>query len=136
MWVALGLAIYALYLGVQVQRTRAAQGELKKELVKGRFAVKHYQIGSLLLTLWVLGALAAMGVTYILEGKLILGPHLLSGLGVVGLVAVSASLAPLMQKGQNWARYVHISLNMVLLGLLGVQAVTGVQIVQKLLSPS
>jgi uncharacterized membrane protein YozB (DUF420 family) len=136
MWVALGLAIYALYLGVQVQRTRVAEGELKKELVKGRFAVKHYQIGSLLLTLWVLGALAAMGVTYILEGKLILGPHLLSGLGIVGLVAVSASLAPLMQKGQNWARYVHISLNMVILGLLSVQAVTGVQIVQKLLSPS
>lgn len=136
MWVALALAIYALYLGVQVQRTRVAEGELKKELIKGRFAVKHYQIGSLLLTLWVLGALAAMGVTYILEGKLILGPHLLSGLGVVGLVAVSASLSPLMQKGQNWARYVHISLNMVILGLLGVQAVTGVQIVQKLLSPS
>lgn len=136
MWVALGLAIYALYLGIQVQRTRTAEGDLKKELVKGRFAVKHYQIGSLLLTLWVLGALAAMGVTYILEGKLILGPHLLSGLGVVGLVAVSASLSPLMQKGQNWARYVHISLNMVILGLLGVQAVTGVQIVQKLLSPS
>lgn len=136
MWVLLGVAIYALYLGIQVQRTRVAQGEQKKELIKGRFAVRHYQMGSILLAFWILGALAAMGVTYILEGKLILGPHLLAGLGIVGLVAMSASLSPLMQKGQNWARYVHISLNMVILGLLGIQAVTGVQIVQKLLSPS
>lgn len=135
-WVLLGVAIYALYLGIQVQRTRTAQGELKKELIKGKFAVRHYQMGSILLAFWILGALAAMGVTYILEGKLILGPHLLAGLGIVGLVAMSASLSPLMQKGQNWARYVHISLNMVILGLLAVQAVTGVQIVQKLLTPS
>jgi len=34
MWILLGVSIYALYLGVQVRRTRTA-GELKKELIRG-----------------------------------------------------------------------------------------------------
>ena len=38
-----------------------------------------------------------------------------------------------MQKGNDAARYTHITLNMVLVGLFGWQAVTGVQIVQRIL---
>jgi len=49
MWILLGVSIYALYLGVQVRRTRTAEGELKKELIKGRYNVRHYQIGSVIL---------------------------------------------------------------------------------------
>jgi hypothetical protein len=38
-----------------------------------------------------------------------------------------------MQK-HDWVRSLHISLNLILLGLFGWQAVTGVQIVQKIVS--
>src|ERR671933_504831 len=134
MWVILALSIYALYLGIQVQRTRYADGDLKKELIKGRYNVKHYQIGSVVLALMVIGAIAALAVTYINNGKLFVGPHLLAGLGMTALIAVSASLSPFMQKGQNWARFTHIALNVVLLGLFGWQAITGVEIVQRIVS--
>jgi hypothetical protein len=39
-----------------------------------------------------------------------------------------------MQQGQNWARYTHVFLNIVLIGLFGWQAFSGIEIVQKLLS--
>jgi hypothetical protein len=134
MWALLLLSLYAAYLGLQVQRTRNAQGEEKKELVKGRYNVKHYQIGSIILALMVVGAIGAMIVTYINNGKLFVGSHLIAGLGMTSLVAISASLSPFMQKGANWARATHIILNFVLLGLFALQAFTGVQIVQKILS--
>lgn len=134
MWVLLGVSVYALYLGVQVRRTRHAEGEVKKELIKGKYNVKHYQIGSVLLGLMVIGALAAMAVTYINNGKLFFGPHLLIGLAMTGMIAVSASLSPFMQKGQDWARYTHIVLNATLLALFSWQAVSGVQIIQNIIS--
>ena len=134
MWVILALAIYALYLGIQVQRTRYADADLRKDLIKGRYNVKHYQVGSVLLGLMVVGAIGGMAVTYINNGKLFVGPHLLAGLGMTALIAISASLSPFMQKGQNWARFTHIALNVVLLGLFGWQAVTGVEIVQRIVS--
>lgn len=132
MWVLLGLTVYALYLGVQIRRTRAAEGDQKKELIKGRFNIRHHQIGSILLALMVLGTIGAMAVTYINNGKLFVGSHLLVGLGMTGMIAVSASLTPFMQKGNDWARYTHIFLNVALLGLFGWQAITGMQIVQRI----
>ena len=134
MWVLLGVSIYSLYLGVQWRRTRTAEGEAKKELIKARYNVRHYQIGSVLLALMVIGAIAAMGVTYINNGKLFFGPHLLVGLGMTGMIAVSASLSPFMQKGQDWARYTHIVLNDTLLALFSWQAVSGIEIVQNIVS--
>jgi hypothetical protein len=134
MWALLLLSIYAAYLGLQVQRTRQAEGEQKKELIKGKYNVKHHQIGSILLGLMVAGGIAAMAVTYINNGKLFFGSHLLAGLGMTSLIAFSASLSPFMQKGANWARMTHIVLNFALLGLFTWQAITGVQIVQKLLA--
>ncbi|NDJ24937.1 DUF4079 family protein [Nostoc sp. B(2019)] len=134
MWALLALSIYAAYLGLQVQRTRNAQGEEKKELIKGRYNVRHYQMGSILLALMVAGAIGGMAVTYINNGKLFVGPHLLAGLGMTGLIAFSASLSPYMQKGANWARATHILLNFALLGLFLWQAISGVQIVQKILT--
>ncbi|BAY15920.1 hypothetical protein NIES2109_28010 [Nostoc sp. HK-01] len=134
MWVLLAFSLYAAYLGLQVQRTRNAQGEEKKELIKGKFNVKHYQIGSILLALMVAGAVGGMAVTYINNGKLFVGPHLLAGLGMTSLIAFSAALSPFMQKGANWARVTHILLNFVILGLFTWQAITGVQIVQRILS--
>jgi hypothetical protein len=134
MWILLATSIYALYLGIQVQRTRYAEGEVKKELIKGRFNVRHFQIGSVLLALMVIGTIIGMAVTYINNGKLFVGPHLLAGLGMTGLIATSAALSPFMQKGHNWARFTHIALNVVLLGLFGWQAITGIEIVQRIVS--
>jgi Protein of unknown function (DUF4079) len=134
MWVLLGLTVYAMYLGFQVRRTRSAEGDEKKELIRQKFNAKHHQVGSLLLAMMVLGALGGMAVTYINNQKLFLSAHLLAGLGMTGMIAVSAGLTPLMQKGNDVARYVHIGLNVVLLGVFGWQAVTGMQIVQKILS--
>jgi Protein of unknown function (DUF4079) len=132
MWVLFGLTLYAMYLGIQLRRVRSAEGEVKKELIKGRFSIRHHQIGSILLSLMVLGTLGAMAVTYINNGKLFFGSHLLAGLAMTGLIATSASLTPFMQKGHDWARYTHIALNVVLVGLFGWQAVTGMQIVQRI----
>ncbi len=134
MWGLLLVSLYAAYLGLKIQRTRSAQGEEKKELIKGRYNVRHFQIGSLLLGFMVAGSVAAMGVTYINNGKLFVGPHLLIGLGMTVLIAFSASLSPLMQKGANWARMTHILINFTILGLFTYQAISGVQIVQRIIS--
>lgn len=133
MWVLLAVTLYALYLGIQIRRTRTAEGDLKKTLIKGKFNVRHHQIGSLLLAFMVLGTIGGMAVTYINNGKLFFGSHLLVGLGMTGLIATSAALSPFMQKGADWARYTHIMLNIVLVGLFGWQAVSGMQIVQRII---
>lgn len=134
MWVLFALTLYALSLGMKIRKTRSAQGDEKKELIKGKFNTKHYQVGSLLLALMVLGSIGGMAVTYINNGKLFVGPHLLAGLGMTGLIATSASLSPLMQKGSEWARNSHIFLNIILVGLFGWQAYTGVEIVLRIIS--
>ena len=133
MWVLLALTIYALYLGIKVRNSRTAKKtEKKKEFAKFKF--KHHQVGSILLAFMVVGSIGGMAVTYINNGKLFFGPHLLAGLGMMGAIAISASLTPFMQKGQNWARYSHIALNVSLLGLFSWQAVTGVEIMLKIIS--
>jgi uncharacterized membrane protein len=134
MWILLGLSVYALYLGIQLRRIRTAEKDVRKELVKGKFNIKHYQVGSLILALMVLGSIGAMAVTYINNGKLFFGPHLLVGLAMTGLIAISASLSPLMQKGNDLARYTHITLNAFILGLFGWQAISGMDIVQKIIA--
>ncbi|MFQ4134997.1 DUF4079 domain-containing protein [Nodosilinea sp. PGN35] len=134
MWLLLATTLYALYLGVQARRTRLADAETRKELIKGKFALKHHKVGSVLLAFMVISTVGAMGVTYLEAGKLFVGPHLLVGLGMATLIAVSAALVPFMQKGSETARLTHITLNMVLVGLFSWQAFTGMKIVQRLLS--
>jgi uncharacterized membrane protein len=136
MWTLLAISFYALYLGIQIRRTRKAEGEKKKELIQGKFNLKHFQVGSIVLLLMVAGSIGGMAVTYINNGKLFVGPHLLAGLGMTSLIAGSASLSPLMQKGSTWARYTHIGLNVIIMGLFSWQALTGVQIVQRILAPT
>ncbi|MEM7553259.1 MAG: DUF4079 domain-containing protein [Cyanobacteria bacterium P01_A01_bin.84] len=134
MWALLVVSLYAAYLGLQVQRIRSAKGEEKKELIKGKFNIRHHQWGSLLLAFMVAGTVGGMAVTYINNGKLFVGPHLIVGLTMTSAIAFSASLSPFMQKGANWARVTHIILNFTLIALFLWQAITGVQIVQKILS--
>jgi MFS family permease len=134
MWVLLGMCIYAMYLGVQIRRTRSATPEVRKELIKGKYNDRHHKIGSIILALMVLGSVGAITVTYINNGKLFIGPHLLAGLGMTVLIAISASLTPYMQKGKDWARYGHISINATIMGLFGWQALSGLEILQRIIS--
>jgi Protein of unknown function (DUF4079) len=75
-----------------------------------------------------------MTITYINNGKLFVGPHLLAGMGMTALIAVSAALTPYMQKGQEWARYGHITINVTIVGLFGWQAFSGLEILQRIIS--
>ncbi len=134
MWVLLALSLYAGYLGFQIRATRAASGEAKKALVQGKYNQRHFQAGSILLALMVLGTVGAMGVTYLNNGKLFVGPHLLAGLGMAALIASSAALSPYMQKGAEWARSLHIGLNTVLVGLFAWQALTGMEILNRIVT--
>jgi Leucine-rich repeat (LRR) protein len=104
----------------------------KKELIKGKFAQRHYFMGSLVLAVMVLGSIGGMAVTYLNNGKLFVGPHLLAGLGMTALIAIAASLAPLMQQGNLIARKAHVGMNMLVMTLFLWQAVSGVQIVNKI----
>ncbi len=133
MWVLFGLGMYAAYSGFQSRRTRTADKEIRKELVKKKFTIKHHQVGSILLAFVVLGNMGGLAVTYINNGKLFVGPHLIAGLAMVAVLAVSTALVPYMQKGNETARLSHISLNIVMLGIFGWQAITGMQILQRIL---
>lgn len=134
MWILLALTSYALYTGFQWRRARSATGDLKKELIKQRFNIKHHQVGAIVLSIMVVGSIGAMGSTYINSGKLFVNPHLVAGLVMTGMIAMSASLTPFMQKGQEWARVSHILINVVITGLFGWQAVTGMTIVQNIIN--
>jgi uncharacterized membrane protein len=132
MWSLLAASAYALYLGIKAKKTRTGTPEQRKELIKGKFAQRHYAIGSVVLAVMVLGSLGGMTVTYLNNGKLFVGPHLLVGLSMTALIAVAASLAPLMQQGNIIARKAHVGMNMLLMTLFLWQAVSGVEIVNKI----
>ena len=85
-----------------------------------------------LLVVMVFGTLGGMAVTYLNNGKLFVGPHLLVGLAMTGMIAVAASLSPLMQRGNVIARKAHVGLNMGTLTLFLWQAVSGMEIVNKI----
>ena len=75
-----------------------------------------------------------MAVTYLNNGKLFVGPHLLVGLAMTGMIAIAASLSPLMQQGNLIARKAHVGLNMGVMTLFLWQAVSGMEIVNKIWS--
>ena len=134
MWGLFALSLYAMYLGFQARSIRSVEAEVRKELIQKDVRTKHYLMGSILLALMVVGCIGGMTVTYINNSKLFVGPHLIVGLAMTGIIAIAAALSPLMQKGNDLARYTHIVLNIVLVGLFGWQAVTGMDIVQRIIS--
>jgi len=136
MWLLLATTTYALVLGLKAKKTRTGTAEQRKELVKGQFGRRHFQIGSLVLAVMVLGTFGGMAVTYLNNGKLFVGPHLLVGIAMTTLLVLAAALSPLMQAGNEIARKLHVGLNMSVMTLFLWQAVTGMQIVQKLLTPA
>jgi len=133
MLLTLFLALYAGYVGWQYRRIRSTEGEEKKALIAKRYNTLHHNLGSIFLVLMVAGAVGGMAVTYNNNGKLFVGAHLIAGLGLIFLAALSAALAPLLQKGKDWARSIHIAVNTVLIGIFAWQTVTGIQIVQRIL---
>ncbi|ASC70525.1 hypothetical protein XM38_014640 [Halomicronema hongdechloris C2206] len=134
MWVVFVFTLYALYLGIQVRRTRTATGELKKALVKQKFGQRHYQLGALLLALMTTGSIGVLGIEYLNSGKLYVVPHTLVGLGMTVLMANAAALAPLMQRGKEWARYTHIAIALTITVLFGWQFVTGIEVVWEIIN--
>ena len=134
MWGLLGLMLYSGYLGLKSSQIRKVGPEERKAMLPLRYAQRHGQLGLVILGLTLLGAAGGMGATFLKNGKLILGPHLFVGLAVALLVIATASLGPSLQKGKDWARGLHIALNGCVLLLFGWQAISGVAIVQKLLS--
>ncbi|WP_028953488.1 DUF4079 domain-containing protein [Synechococcus sp. CC9616] len=133
-WSLLAVGGWALYLGIKAKKTRTGTPEQRKQLVSGKFAQRHYRWGALFLAVMTLGTLGGMAVTYLNNGKLFMGPHLLVGLAMTGMIAVAASLAPLMQQGNLIARKAHVGLNMGVLTLFLWQAVSGMEIVNKIWS--
>jgi hypothetical protein len=132
MWGLLALSGYGMFLGIKAKKTRTADAEARKPLIKGQFAKRHFQIGSLILVVMVLGNFGGMAVTYLNNGKLFVGPHLLVGITMTCMVVAAAALTPLMQHGNLIARKVHVGLNMALMTLFLWQALTGVQILNNI----
>ena len=54
MWSLLAASAYALFLGIKAKKTRTGTPEQRKELIKGKFAQRHYFMGSLVLAVMVL----------------------------------------------------------------------------------
>jgi hypothetical protein len=132
MWALLALSGYGMFLGIKAKKTRTADAEARKTLVKGQYAKRHFQIGSVLLAVLVLGSFGGMAVTYLNNGKLFVGPHLLVGIAMTCLVALAAALTPLMQQGNLIARKAHVGLNMLMMTLFLWQAVSGMQILNRI----
>jgi hypothetical protein len=132
MWLLLALSGYAMLLGIKAKKTRTADAETRKQLIKGQYAKRHFQVGGLLLALMVLGTFGGMAVTYLNNGKLFVSPHLLVGIGMTCLVALAVALIPLVQQGNLIARKAHVGLNMLMMTLFLWQAVTGMQILNRI----
>lgn len=136
MWVLLAAGGYSMFLGIKAKKVRTGTPEQRKALLPGKFAQRHYRWGSLILAVMVIGMIGGMAVTYLNNGKLFVGPHLLVGLAMTGMIALAAALAPFMQQGKGKgnviARKVHVGLNMGMLTLFLWQAVSGMQIVNKI----
>ena len=131
-WSLLAAGGWTLYLGIKAKKTRTGTSEQRKVLVPGKFAQRHYLWGSVILAAMTMATLGGMAVTYLNNGKLFVGPHLLVGLAMTGMIATAASLSPLMQRGNLIARKIHVGLNMGMLTLFLWQVVSGMEIVNKI----
>ena len=132
MWLLLAAGAYAMYLGIKAKKVRTGTPEQRKALVRGKFAQRHFLWGSALMVVMVFGTLSGMAVTYLNNGKLFVGPHLLVGLVMTGMIAAASALSPLMQRGDLMARKAHVGLNMGMMTLFLWQAVSGMQIMNRI----
>ncbi|KAH0451686.1 hypothetical protein IEQ34_018985 [Dendrobium chrysotoxum] len=114
-----------------VERKISQLTEERKELLKGGFRDRHFNAGSILLGFGVFESVGGAVNTWFRTGKLFPGPHLFAGAGITVLWALAAALVPLMQKGNETARNLHIALNTLNVLLFIWQIPTGIDIVFK-----
>ncbi|KAI0493929.1 hypothetical protein KFK09_024056 [Dendrobium nobile] len=114
-----------------VERKISQLSEERKELLKGGFRDRHFNAGSILLGFGVFESVGGAVNTWFRTGKLFPGPHLFAGAGITVLWALAAALVPLMQKGNETARNLHIALNALNVLLFIWQIPTGIDIVFK-----
>ena len=119
MWVLLGLMLYSDYLGVKAGQIRKVDATKRKAMIPLRYGQRNAAVGRWIVALTLLGTIGGLAVTYLNNGKLFIGPHLIAGGGIALLVLATAALGPALQKGQDWARGLHISLNGLILVLFG-----------------
>ena len=93
----------------------------------------HYTVG--VITVFLVLLLLAIGLvgTIGYYGSLGHSPHLIAGIAVVALVLISAWSATQISSQKSWARSLHLSVNLLLLGGLIFVSITGWQVVQKYL---
>lgn len=133
MWLMLAGTLYTFYLGYKSSTVRSADAATRKELLKEKFADRHFKTSSFIFATTTIITFSGMANTYTRAGKLFPGPHLYAGLGIVAAMSVMNSLVPYMQKGKDWARNSHFALAFLVTGLFGWQAKSGMVIVGKLL---
>lgn len=92
---------------------------------------KHYGQGAVLAFLGTVFAIEGPLNTFARAGKLFPGPHLYAGAGLVCLWALALACIPLMNKGNESARAVHIGANLGGIGLFLWQLVSGIPILLK-----
>lgn len=107
--------------------------DTRKTLAAKNLKDKHEITGS-----WLLGGGVVVSIlggfnTYMRAGKLFPGPHLYAGMAITGLWAAAAALVPAMQKGNETARTLHITLNCINLALFAWQVNTGIGITLKVI---
>ena len=105
--------------------------EERKALIKGLFRDRHFNVGFILLGLGVLESVGGALNTWFCTSKLFPGSHLFAGAAITVLWAAAAALVPVMQKGDETARSLHIALNTVNVLLFVWQIPTGLEIVGK-----
>lgn len=106
----------------------------RKELASQNFKDQHWSLGALLLGLGVSFAIEGPVNTYMRAGKLFPGPHLYAGAGCTALWGLAAAMVPEMQKGKEWARLSHISMNVVSTAMFAYyQIPTGLKIAAKVI---
>eukprot|EP00468_Gymnochlora_sp_CCMP2014_P003660 CAMPEP_0167755126 /NCGR_PEP_ID=MMETSP0110_2-20121227/8649_1 /TAXON_ID=629695 /ORGANISM="Gymnochlora sp., Strain CCMP2014" /LENGTH=302 /DNA_ID=CAMNT_0007641075 /DNA_START=153 /DNA_END=1061 /DNA_ORIENTATION=+ len=125
--------IAALQAYAPVDSEVQALAQTQKDLRKGDFRDRHNNVGSLLLAAGVFFAIEGPVNTWMRTGKLFPGPHLFAGAAVTVLWAAAAALVPAMQKGNKFAKDLHILLNAANVALFSWQIASGIPIVQKVL---
>ena len=104
---------------------------LDKDLVFRTAPSDAYQ-GDVMARMLIAKNIKNIAITYVNNGKLFVGPHLLVGIAMSTMLVLAAALSPLMQQGNLIARKLHVGLNMGVFTLFLWQAVTGMQIVNKI----
>jgi hypothetical protein len=133
MWGTLGLYFYTAYLGWQSRRIRSVKAETREELNQSPVGFKHASMGAILLGLFIIGGSLGLIATYLSTGAVLSGAHGRIGVLMMVLIGATASLAPALRAGADWARTAHISIGITLLLLYVGEILSGGQIIQSII---